>query len=304
MSEIEIASIITTNHCDKAFTMLESMREFRDCHLHLFPVNLTNEELPEHEHVTFYRPEEILDGPLGTINRLCYARYHNPPRPLPKIISRFDYLRWSLKAGFIRHLLQDHQMIIYADCDLHFYSDFSEIINYATSKSITLSPHWRTIHTTTGKEIDFNFRHGLYNGGFLIATQSGNHILDWWAERCCAECSASSETTYVDQKYLDMLPLYFDNIGIIKHKGYNVAAWNLSYLKRTIQDDEVLVAGEKIVFIHYSPITVRKIEEGDDFLLADHLREYKSALLKQRTNLYRNKLQHLISEKEALEFIC
>ena len=121
--------------------------------------------------------------------------------------------------------------------------------------------------------------------------------MEWWAERCCVECSASSETTYVDQKYLDLIPLYFDDVGIIKHKGCNVAAWNSSYLQRTVVDNVVLVAGQPIIFIHYSPITIRYIEHGLDFNLTEHLSEYIQAVFEQQINFYRQDKQRFISKQ-------
>lgn len=280
MSEINIATIITPNHLDKAYAMLASMSRFQKCHLHILMVNVDHENIkpPNNDNVTFYKPDDIFNGSIGRINRLSFLKYKIVQKDRPAIIAQHDYLRWSLKAGFVHHLLQQYEIVTYCDCDLHFYNDFKEIIDFASDKSLTISPHWRTIHSNAADDIQYNFRHGLYNGGFFIGTRQGLNILEWWAERCCIECSATSETTYVDQKYLDLVPLYFDNVGIIKHKGCNVAAWNAAYLPRTINDNEVLVDGYKIIFIHYSPITIKYIEKGIDIHLTEHLAEYKASL--------------------------
>jgi hypothetical protein len=259
-------------------------------------------EPPEHNHVTFYTPDDIFDGPVGRINRLIFAKYSKVDTKRPPIIAPQDYLRWALKPGFTRHLLEQvAETIVYCDCDLYFYKDPIEILDYASDKSITISPHWRTIHSISTDELQFNFRHGLYNGGFFVVTQAGNEILEWWAERCCVECSASSDTTYVDQKYLDLVPLYFDNVGIIKHKGCNVAAWNLNYLRRTIEDNKVLIEGEEIIFIHFSPITIKWIESGLDIHLTEHLAEYNDTLTKWRMEFYRQNKQRFMSQKVASE---
>lgn len=297
MSE-HIATIITPNHLDKAYTMLESLRRFRDVHLHVLIVNqyFRPFEPPEHDHVTFYRPDDIFEGPMGRINRISFTKYSQIAKNRPAIIAPQDYLRWALKPGFVRSLLEKMAMVTFCDCDLFFYNDPAEVLEYASDKAITVSPHWRTINSVSTDEIQYNFRHGLYNGGFFIATQAGNKILEWWAERCCVECSATSETTYVDQKYLDLVPLYFDDVGVIKNKGYNVAAWNLNYLRRTVENGKVLVDGDEIVFIHYSPITISLIENGLDYQLTEHLMQYKDALTKQRIDFYRQEKQKFMSE--------
>lgn len=305
MSEVHVATIITPNHLDKAYTMLDSLRRFQDAHLHVLVVNAYFEQLetPEHDHVTFYSPNDIFDSPAGRINRLCFTRYSKPDPDRPPIIAPQDYLRWSLKPGFVLHLLEQYEDVVHCDCDLFFYGDPAEILEYACSKTITLSPHWRTIHSIATDEIQYNFRHGLYNGGFFIATRAAAEILTWWAERCCVECSASSETTYVDQKYLDLVPLYFDHVGIIKHKGYNVAAWNMNFLERTVKDGKVLVDGDEIVFIHFSPITIKWIESGLDLQLTEHLMEYNEALITQRMSFYRQDKTRFMSEPIATEVI-
>jgi len=299
MSKIHIATIITASHYDKALTMLASMREFHDCHLHILFVNFVFNiaDVPENENITIYTPDDIFKGPVGRINRLSFVKYKVPDEDRPSIIASQDYLRWSLKPGFVNQLLESHERIVFCDCDLYFYSDFIEIVDDASEKSLTISPHWRTIHTISTDESKYNFLHGLYNGGFFIATRDARKILEWWAEQCCIECSATSESTYVDQKYLDLVPLYFDNVGIIQHKGYNVAAWNANYLERTVKNDEVLIDGYKIVFIHYSPVTIKYITTGLDIQLTEHLVQYRNALHLQQVALFRQNKLNFMSEK-------
>jgi len=299
MSKVHIATIITLNHYDKALTMFASANRFRDCHLHILIVDRFHEDIstPSDPNITVYRPNDISEGPCGRINRISLAKYREPDLSRPSLISQFDYLRWSLKPGFVSFLHQQHDTVMFCDSDLFFYNDFSEMLEKTKESSFIVSPHWRTIHTIITDELQYNFRHGLYNGGYFIATKQAEEILLWWAERCCVECSATSETTYVDQKYLDLVPLYFDNVHIIRHKGYNVAAWNAYYLPRTEENGEILVAGYPIIFIHYSPITICWIRQGLDLKLAEHLREYDAALLEQRMILLRKNFENLISEK-------
>lgn len=309
MSKLHVATIITPNHLDKAYTMIESMRKFHDCHAHILIVGAYHKVLkpPTIPNTTFYTLDDMFSGKIGRINSLIFDKYKLPSEDRPPNIAKHDYLRWALKAGFIYKLLEsnkNNKLYIYCDCDLHFYNDYHEIIDYSSNKSITISPHWRTIHSTVMNEFQYNFKHGLYNGGFFICTHQAMPILEWWAERCCVECSATSNTTYVDQKYLDLVPLYFDNVGIIKHKGCNVAGWNMSYLQRSIKNGETLVSGQKIIFIHYSKVTVKHIEDGHDKELCWHLSQYKRDLMKQQINFIRQGKQEFISSDiQATEVI-
>ena len=168
---------------------------------------------------------------------------------------------------------------------------------------IVISPHWREISPVANTDYKYNFMHGLYNGGFF-ATRDADDFLQWWTEMCAIECSAeSSNGTYVDQKYLDVVPLYFDGVSIIRHSGCNVAGWNIHYLKRESSNHQILINGQPIVFIHFSPVTINKIESGEDYLLQGHMQEYDKKLMDIRVNLTRRGLKSCISLKEEADVI-
>lgn len=296
----DIATIVTPDYIDRALTMFGSVAEYVDCRLHMLVITsgYENHKYPLHEHVQYYEIKDIINGPSGRINRLIYHKYKDVDTDdLPEIISKYDYLRWALKPGFIMFLLEHIDQVVFCDNDLFFYNDPSEIFDTCLIKDMTISPHWRAIGNGHTDEMKYNFMHGLYNGGFFSAKKSAINILDWWAESCCVECSADSLHTYVDQKYLDLLPLYFDKqVGILKHTGCNVAAWNRTYLNRAVgDDDQILVGGEKIIFIHYSPVTIDHIDRGLDYLLAQHLLTYKQKLIEVRVGLIRQGMVRFVS---------
>lgn len=295
-----IASIVTPNYFDRALAMFESINEYVHAKLHLLVVagDLQKLEYPVIENLKIYDIKDISVGSEGRINRLIFNKYRVAETNLyPEIIAPLDYLRWALKPGFVGHLLKENESIIFCDNDLYFYNNPKDILQICLENDMTISPHWRTIDRSHNDEMKYNFMHGLYNGGFFTATKAAMNILDWWAENCCIECSATSPYTYVDQKYLDLLPLYFaDQVGILRHKGCNVAAWNCSYLERTRdKKNRVLVAGDPVIFIHYSPITIRYIELGIDRMLIDHLMTYNDKLMEIRIDLLRQGKENLVS---------
>jgi hypothetical protein len=288
-----IASIVTPDYVDHALTMFGSITDHVKAELHLLVVT-DNYELmdnPVIHNVRFYRIDDILKGSYGRINRLiCHKYKPSNQHRLPELIAPYDYLRWSLKPGFVTYLLEHvADCVVFCDNDLFFYNDPTAIFDTCLQNDMTISPHWRTIYHGHSDEMKYNFMHGLYNGGYFTARKSAINILEWWSENCCIECSATSSYTYVDQKYLDLLPLYFgDQIGILKHKGCNVASWNRSYLERSIDErGHVTVAGQPIIFVHYSPITIKHIESGVDYALIEHLSTYNNRLTDTRLQLIR-----------------
>lgn len=293
---INVASIVTQGYVERALTMFNSMYRFRDdCHLDLLVVTGSKEDtLINLKNVRIHHVSDYYDHPKhGPVYRLTIANHSDIVEDRPTLIALNDYLRWSLKPLFVNILLERYEKVFFCDHDLYFYNDFSFLDELSTGKSICLSPHWRNIYPTVENEWEYNFRHGLYNGGFFITTHKGQPILDWWAEMCANRCTADEkDSTYVDQKYLDVVPLYFEDVESIVHKGCNVAAWNRTYLKRLMKNNELTVNGDPIIFIHYSPVTMKHIEHGIDPLLMDHYNEYKGAMLETRIELIRNDLSH------------
>jgi hypothetical protein len=73
---------------------------------------------------------------------------------------------------------------------------------------------------------------GVYNLGFCAFRRSEQTFafLDWWANKMLRGCRVDLESgIFVDQKYMDMLTCFIDEVGVLRHPGYNVAYWNLPH---------------------------------------------------------------------------
>ena len=73
-------------------------------------------------------------------------------------------------------------------------------------------------------------RAGTFNLGFLALRRSNSsaRFLDWWGEHLKRECLVKTEEgIFVDQKFCDLVPCFFDEVFLLKHVGYNAAYWNL-----------------------------------------------------------------------------
>ena len=92
--------------------------------------------------------------------------------------------------------------------------------------------------------------------GFLGVKNSpeGNLFVDWWAHRCLNFCDFdSTKGLFTDQRWIDLVPSYFNDFAILKHPGYNVANWNLSHRQVTCTpDNEILVNDQLLCFFHFS----------------------------------------------------
>lgn len=275
---VQFATIVTQDHLDYAHALAASL----DRQIHCLVVDTQSQQvtLPT---VRTYNLDELLNGPYRAAVAAIVAKYKTKAKKLQDGLHqhKYDCLRWALKPVFLSHLLSRHAAAVYCDCDLFFYAAPLELLELTTTNSVVLSPHWRPIspNPDAPEGYKFNWLHGIYNAGLLGVTRPGQAFLNWWCERCEESCEPRIESGfYVDQRYLDIVPIYFSDVAILRHKGYNVAAWNLGYLERRLEDGKTTIGGEQLVCVHFSPVTIQLIRRGDDPILAIHYQRFLAEL--------------------------
>lgn len=186
-------------------------------------------------------------------------------------------LRWSLKPLYLKYLMgvDDIDKVIYVDPDIYFYNNPKFLFGLLENNDVIITPHWRSKNPFVDSiNFDQLFSGGIYNAGFFGCNKEAIPILDWWLELCSYKMEKGGGF-YVDQAYLNLMPVYYPSqVKVIDHKGCNVAGWNLYECKRIQKDDEILI-NEKypIIFVHFTPGTVNAIQLGRDPLLLPYLNE-------------------------------
>ncbi|EGV17452.1 class I SAM-dependent methyltransferase [Thiocapsa marina] len=197
--------------------------------------------------------------------------------------ANVDCFRWSMKPVLLNHLLSSgFEQAFFLDPDLFFFSDFTFLEHELGERAVLLTPHWRA----SQPELDENNfailqTSGLFNAGFVGVAAAGRSAMTWWAKLCLYRCEKQpSEGLFVDQAYLDMMPVYFNDVAIERHRGCNVANWNRLECARVSRPDGTvgIAGGWDIVFIHFTQSTIKGIESGEDALLRPFLAGYLSAL--------------------------
>jgi SAM-dependent methyltransferase len=252
--------------------------------------------------IEFYFVDQLCEDGIA---KVIYEKY---------AATEMDCFRWSIKPVFICFLLdQNYEQVFYLDCDLHFFASFDFLSNDLDGNGVLLTPHWRSSSPQKDK-VNFSILQtsGLFNAGFVGVSKHGRPAMEWWASACVYKCKkAPSEGLFVDQAYLDLLPVYFDNIRIERHRGCNIASWNQIECERIpYGNGEVgIKGGYEIVFIHFTKSTIDAIKFGKDFLLRSYLDKYQKALgsysdwVKHSTDIRCNK-ENLtaIQNKKAQKF--
>jgi len=229
----------------------------------------------------------LVTGPLtSNENRLHFYQVNElDVSPVKELIKKYegynDHLRWSLKPVFLLHLLKKFERIVYLDSDIHVFSSLSFLFDQLKKHSILLTPHYACIDPFQQEEkFRMNFLAGLYNAGFVAVSNEARASLEWWAKACLYRTEIDmANGFYVDQRYLDMIPVIDEKAGIVRHQGCNIGSWNMESFRRIPQADGSVRINDQyaIVFIHFNHETIRHILNGDDGALKPYLMAYEKA---------------------------
>ena len=192
-------------------------------------------------------------------------------------------------------LLESIEQVIYVDNDIWFYNDPSFLFELLNNNDIILTPHFYDTNPQTNQNwLEANFKVGLYNAGFLGANKNAIKALKWWSEACYYNIKKSYwRGLFDDQKYLDLLPIMFDKVIILKHKGCNLAGWNyLWYQLNRNSDQSVLIENKyPLIFIHFAETSLVHFSREDNFLNKEYISYINS--LKKYNPKYINKRSYL-----------
>jgi len=266
-----VCTIITPDYLHKALALLYSMTPFRAIRMHC----LVSEEwrnLEDFEESMSVGDSQIIFYALDDI----YDQ-----QKLQELPRNNDRLRWASKSRFLIYLFETENIssLIYLDNDVCFFNDFRFLFDELQNHTLLLTPHWRPLDPQANEmQFSCNFRDGLYNAGFLGASEQSLEALNWWHQACLYKCEFDFQNGfYVDQRYLDAFPVYFKGVKIMNHLGCNVAQWNADFLERKDIDGEILINSKwPIVFVHFSPVTIENIENGNDGKLKPYLHKHIS----------------------------
>jgi hypothetical protein len=179
----------------------------------------------------------------------------------PDMASRYNVfeLNCAMKSFFAAHVLTSHQPqhIIYLDSDILVFDSLKVIEDALEQHSFLVNPHSTKVYPEDGLlPADRNLlATGLYNAGFF-ALKNDSHakeIIDWLNSKMIHQCyDRLSEGLFVDQKWYNLIPLYFKQSHVFTHAGCNVAYWNFHEREVKVIGDRFIVNGVPLVFFHFS----------------------------------------------------
>ena len=185
---------------------------------------------------------------------------------------RIVELATAIKPFALKKLLarDDCEAVIYLDPDIVVFSPLDDLISALAGADILLVPHQTQPENSLSAVMDneiSSLKHGIYNLGFIAVTprDEGLRFANWWAQRLYYFCRDDlCNGLFTDQRWIDLVPAFFDHVGIVRSTRHDVATWNLT--TRHLEGDfdkGFRVDGAPLGFYHFTGF-----DKGDHHIMA------------------------------------
>jgi hypothetical protein len=255
MKEIEIAfTICSNNYLAQAFTLVDSIHEFNsNFHSFICVVDKKSSLLDYPSKYNFIFLSELFEE-----NEINYFSSNSN-------IIEFNTM---FKPSFLKYLIfrfPKTANFFYFDPDIKIFSSLSYLSEVLKFSSIILTPHFtepiKIDNLIPGENIATNY--GMYNLGFIGVNSkfdSALAMIEWWESRCLTNCKIDLSNGYfVDQLFINHVPIFYEGVNVLLHKGLNVAPWNLHERELVQRNSELFIKnGDKLIFFHFSSFNVLK----------------------------------------------
>ena len=136
-------------------------------------------------------------------------------------------------------------------------NDLGPVLEHLSSHSISLTPHLlKPLIGDDRHERELTIlQSGVYNVGFLGVTKTETtwKFLHWWQDRLYQYCRHDiARGMHYEQRWLDLVPGFFEDVHIVRDPGFNIGHWNL--LERNIRwsENHLTADGETCRFFRFS----------------------------------------------------
>ncbi|MGG7036727.1 MAG: hypothetical protein ACI7YS_16250 [Flavobacterium sp.] len=296
-----VFTLCSNNYLAHAKTLGDSIQTV--CPDAEFIIGLVDEFHPEVDY-NFFNPFEIIK--YDQIGFSCFE----------EMLGNYNIIEFNtaVKPYFFSYLFKKYgedTKIYYVDPDIVFYKGMEQLHEILEVNNIVLTPMLTrpNLNVTTDELVAL--RHGMYNLGFIGAKYCEESIqfMEWWQGRLRRHCVIDKPRgLFVDQKWIDIAPLFFEGIKIFKHLGYNMAWWNFAERKLVSIQGEYYVndSNQELVFFHFSGYKpgsnyyTGRVEK-EEYLLTT-LPELRNLFDDYSERLYKNDFEKLSKLKPLLAF--
>lgn len=143
---------------------------------------------------------------------------------------------------------------IFLDSDIFVTGDLTDIFNVLAKTNLLINP--QLTHPVDDPFIEYGLlRFGLFNGGFVGVRRCEENrlFIDWFRERLKDFSLDNEPGLFVDQKWLNLVPLFFPNVLQYSNIAANLGPWNVCARELTQNNNgDIHVDGKPLMFFHFS----------------------------------------------------
>jgi lipopolysaccharide biosynthesis glycosyltransferase len=183
-------------------------------------------------------------------------------RDFQEMCARYNIteLNTAVKPFYFTYFFKHYpeaKNVIYFDPDIIVFQPLTGLTDSLAKHNAVLTPH---INTPINDRLMPNELHhlntGVYNLGFVAFSRSeeNDRFIAWWEEKLRYECLIDlCNGLFVDQNWMNFLPVFVPDTHIERNPGYNAAYWNLHERTFSQRDGHWYVNEENpLIFFHYS----------------------------------------------------
>jgi hypothetical protein len=225
---------------------------------------------------------------------------------LPEFCFKYNLkeLCTAAKASFLEYLVRDKrcERLIYLDPDILITGSLDGVYESLSNHDIILTPHLDTDYPDDDllPNDSHVLRAGQFNLGFIAINSSENArtFLRWWKSKLYEHCVIDVANGYfVDQKFIDFVPLLFTRVLIEKDIGYNVGYWNLHSRRLTERNGSWLCNEGALHFFHFSGYDPDQVSISTH--IPEHLARFRLANRSDLRNLFARYKELLLQNGHA-----
>ncbi len=243
--EYAIFTICSKNHLAYARILAESFLEHNECKVFVLLADAVDGYFDEKaEKFTLITLDTIKDR-IPNFDSFCFQ-------------YNIYELSTSVKPFFLEFLFEKYGLkkLIFFDPDILITNNLHELIESLDKYSVILIPHITMPFPDKNKPSEVHIlKSGVYNLGFIALSYTENTkiLLNWWKKRLQRFGFNDLENgLFVDQKWIDLIPGFFEDVHVLRDKTYNIAYWNYHYRKAYMDGSRILVDGKPVNFLHFS----------------------------------------------------
>jgi lipopolysaccharide biosynthesis glycosyltransferase len=257
MSNYAICTIATKSYIPYAKTLMESVhRHNPQLSLYVLVADEVDSSLQTELHTSecidyLYLEDLQSVDPTSAINSMAF--YYNT----------FEFCN-GIRGFLHRYLYEktEHEAWLYLDSDIFVLHSLDGLFESLSSASILLNPHLTSpVPKPYVNDCEVPvITNGLYNSGFLGLKRSPTtaQFIQWFQERLIYYSFHDREHIwqrglFVDQQWLNLVPLYFSDTQLVTTPGINLAHWNLfRNLAHQNKRGQFFIDKLPVVFVHFS----------------------------------------------------